>query len=38
MKHEEELRILMSRLYHSVITAGKKKFLKKLVFELKKGI
>ena len=38
MLHEEELWILISRLFHSVITAGKKEFLKKLVFTLKKGI
>ena len=36
--HEEELQILISRLFHSVITAGKKHFFKKLVFTLKKGI
>ena len=37
--HEDELRILMSRILYSVITARKKYFLKKkLVFTLKKGI
>ena len=36
--HEEELRILMPRLFHSAITGGKKGFFKKLVFTLKKGI
>ena len=30
--HEEELRKLISRLFHSVITAGKKELLKKSVF------
>ena len=38
MLHEEELWILISRLFHSVITAEKKEFLKKLIFTLKKGI
>ena len=32
------MRILISRLFHSIITAGKKEFFKKLVFTLKKGI
>ena len=36
--HKEELRILISRLFHSALTAGKKEFFKKLVFTLKKGI
>ena len=35
---EAELRILTSSLFHSIITAGKKEFLKKFVFVLKKGI
>ena len=34
--HEDELRILISRLFHSVVTAGKKEFFKILVFKLKK--
>ena len=38
ISHEQELQILMSRLFHSVITAGKKGFLKTLAFTLKKGI
>ena len=32
------MRILISRLFHSVITVGKKEFFKKLVFILKEGI
>ena len=35
---EAELRILTSILFHSIVTAGKKEFFKKLVFVLKKGI
>ena len=35
---EAELRILTSRLFHSSITAGKKEFLKKFVFVLRKRI
>ena len=36
--HEDELRILISRLFHSVITTGKNEFLKNVFFTLKKGL
>ena len=36
--YEDELQILMSRLFHSVITAGKKEFLEKLVLTLNERI
>ena len=36
--HKAKLRILISRLFHSAITAGKKDFFEKLAFTLKKGL
>ena len=36
--HKDELRMLVSRLFHSVITTWKKELMKKLVFTLMKGI
>ena len=36
--HGDELQILISMLFHLVVTAGRKEFFKKLVFTLKKGI